>query len=159
MEKRTLIVVSVTTNLWKSAGLTNGTNGVVKFIIYEGNLKPPSLPSLVIVQVPQYIGPSYKGFEKCVPIVPIKREWYKGKKVCWREMLPLKPAYATSIHSAQGRTMDHRVIINIGPSEFANGLTYTAISKCKKLEQLSFLPDEKLCKVLSNKKSKNFQGP
>ena len=130
--------VTLTTNLWKEAGLTNGANGIVKFIIYEKNVKPPSLPSLVIVEVPQYIGPFYKGIEKCIPIVAIKREWYKGKQLCWREMLPLKPAYAMSIHTAQGRTMDHRVIINLGPSEFANGLTYTAMSRCKKMEHLSF---------------------
>ena len=94
----------------------------------------------MIVQIPQYIGPFYKGIEKCIPIVAIKREWYKGKQLCWREMLPLKPAYAMSIHTAQGRTMDHRVIINLGPSEFANGLTYTAMSRCKKIEHLSFYP-------------------
>ena len=75
--------VTLTTNVWKASGLTNGANGTVKYIVYDGNAKPPSLPSLVIVHVPQYIGPSYKGIDKCIPIVPIKREWFKGKKLCW----------------------------------------------------------------------------
>ena len=32
------------------------------------------------------------------------------------------------------------VIINIGDIEFSNGLTYTAISRCKTVEMLSFKP-------------------
>ena len=54
-------------------------------------------------------------------------------------MLPLKPVYGTTIHSSQGQSLD-RVIINVGKREFSNGLTYTAISRCKKIEHLSFDP-------------------
>ena len=54
-------------------------------------------------------------------------------------MLPLKPAYGTTIHSSQGQSLD-RVIINIGDIEFSNGLTYTAISRCKTVEMFSFQP-------------------
>ena len=124
--------VILTSNLWKEAGLTNGAKGVVKFIVYEKGLKPKALPSLVIVQFPQYIGPSFlENCMNCVPIVPIRRDWYSGKKACWRLMLPLKPAYGTTIHASQGQSLD-RVIINLGKREFSNGLTYTAISRCKK---------------------------
>ena len=132
--------VILTSNLWKEAGLTNGAKGVVKYIIYEKGLKPKALPNVVIVQFPQYIGPSYlENCMNCVPIVPIRRDWYSGKKPCWRLMLPLKPAYGTTIHSSQGQSLD-RVIINVGKREFSNGLTYTAISRCKKIEHLSFDP-------------------
>ncbi|CAL4072519.1 unnamed protein product [Meganyctiphanes norvegica] len=120
--------VILTSNLWKEPGLTNGAKGIVKFIVFEGNAKPKALPSLVIVQFPDYIGPSFlNDLEKCGPIVPLRLSWLMGKKLCWRIMLPLKPAYATSIHSCQGTSMD-RVIINIGKREFSTGLTYTAIS-------------------------------
>ena len=54
-------------------------------------------------------------------------------------MLPLKPAYATTIHASQGQSLD-RVIIYLGDTEFANGLAYTAISRCKEIEKLSFNP-------------------
>ena len=132
--------VILTTNLWKEAGLTNGAKGTVKYIVYEPSFKPPDLPSMVIVQFPQYIGPSYmKDCNNCVPIVPLKKYWFTGKKLCWRRMLPLKPAYGTTIHSSQGQSLD-RVIINIGDIEFSNGLTYTAISRCKTVEMLSFKP-------------------
>ena len=132
--------VILTTNLWKEAGLTNGAKGIVKYIVYEPSFKPPDLPSMVIVQFPQYIGPSYlNDCNNCVPIVPMKKDWFTGKKLCWRRMLPLKPAYGTTIHSSQGQSLD-RVIINIGDIEFSNGLTYTAISRCKTVEMLSFKP-------------------
>ena len=49
--------VILTVNLWKEAGLTNGAKGVVKYIVYEGNTKPKALPTMVIVEFPQYIGP------------------------------------------------------------------------------------------------------
>ena len=148
--------VILTVNLWKEAGLTNGAKGIVKYIIYEGNVKPTSLPSMVIIQFPQYIGPSYlTDLEKCVPIVPIMRNWYMSKKNRWRIMLPLKPAYATSIHSCQGKSLD-RVIINLGKTEFANGLTYTAISRCKKFEYLSFCPMKNYSRFAQIKKGKTF---
>ena len=37
--------------------------------------------NVVIVQFPQYIGPSFlENCSNCVPIVPIRRDWYSGKK-------------------------------------------------------------------------------
>ncbi|CAL4113536.1 unnamed protein product, partial [Meganyctiphanes norvegica] len=108
-------------------------------------------------QFQQYIGPSYlKDCSNCVPIVPIKRDWFNGKKLCWRIMLPLKPAYGTTIHSSQGQSLD-QVIINIGNREFSNGLTYTAISRCKKFEMLSFNPMKNCPRFNSIFKSKVFE--
>ena len=54
-------------------------------------------------------------------------------------MLPLSLAYAISIHKSQGMTIEH-VIANIGPNEFSNGLTNTAITRVKKFENLAFDP-------------------
>ena len=71
-------------------------------------------------------------------------------------MIPLKPAYATSIHSCQGRSLD-RVIINLGNKEFSNGLTYTAISRCRKIENLSFYPMKNYRRFNSIKKSEMFK--
>ena len=130
--------VILTANLWKEAGLTNGAKGVIKYIVYESNVKPTTLPSMVIVQFPQYIGPAYlDNCQNCVPIVPIRRVWFSGKKTCWRIMLPLKPAYGTTIHSSQGQSLDW-VIISLGEYEFASGMAYTAISRCRKFEYLAF---------------------
>jgi ATP-dependent DNA helicase PIF1 len=132
--------VLINSNLWKEAGLTNGARGEVRYIIYAKGKKPPDLPSAIIVHVPQYKGPSFlPGEDKCVPIVPLTRVWYMNGKPCTRLMLPLAPAYAISIHKSQGMSLN-KVIVNIGNREFANGLTYTAISRCTKIENLAFYP-------------------
>ena len=135
--------VMLLANLWKEQGLTNGANGFVRYIIYDENLRPPKLPTCVLVYFPQYTGPSFfpddPTKEKLVPIVPVQRSWYEKTKEHQRIMLPLIPSYAISIHKSQGQTLD-KIILNIGIKEFAPGLTYTALSRAKKLENIAFDP-------------------
>ena len=52
-------------------------------------------------------------------------------------MLPLTPSYAITIHKSQGQTLD-KIILDLGAKEFAQGLTYTAISRATKLENIAF---------------------
>ena len=134
----------LTVNLWNEVGLTNGTKCTVKYIIYAkdkyGNQrKPPEVPDMVLVHVPQYEGPSFLDEPKIVPVVPMERSWTSNKKTYTRTMIPLLPAYAMSIHKSQGMTLD-KVRINLGDKEFASGLTYTAVSRCKKVCNLAFDP-------------------
>ena len=131
--------VLLTQNLWQEAGLTNGARGTVKHIIYEEGQKPPKLPVCVIVEFDQYRGPWYKNMKNCVPITPSTSQWFEGQKSVTRTMLPLFLAYAISIHKSQGMTLEN-VMVNIGPNEFANGLTYTGITRVKKFENLTFNP-------------------
>ena len=98
---------------------------------------------LVIVNFPGYIGKmSYKGLEGCWPVIPRKSEWYNDRKErCSRRMLSLAEAYAMTIHSSQGQSLSDPVIIClICQREFAEGLTFTAISRVRKFNQLSFHP-------------------
>ena len=95
---------------------------------------------MVICHFPLYIGPSYIEDEpKCVPIVIQESHFNKNKELCIRKMLPLKPGYGISIHSSQGATLES-VIVNLGPREFATGLTYVAPSRVRKIENLYFDP-------------------
>ena len=135
--------VKLTENIFKKAGLTNGSVGTVVAIIYEEGSKPQDLPSMVIVHFPDYIGKiSYKGMDGCWPIIPIERDWYndRGKK-CWRRSLPLEEAYSNTIHSCQGQSLSDPVIICLSSTkEFAEGLIFTSITRVKKFNQLSFHP-------------------
>ena len=113
--------VSLTHNIWKKAGLNTGARGFVRYIIYEKGCKPPSLPSLVFVDFPDYIGPPYfkdnPELKKCIPLAPAKLQWNIGKKMCWRKMYKFKLAYGTTVHSCQGRSCKCKVIINLGKKE------------------------------------------
>ena len=149
--------VVLTRNLWKEVGLTNGAKGKVKYIIYAKGEKLPNLPRVVIVEFEQYTGPDYLGMKKCVPIIPTSNTWYNdSQKQCIRTMLPLILGYGITIHKSQGQSMD-KVLIDIGKKEFACGLTYTAISRCRKIEDLAFLPFFNLPRFQRIKTAKVFK--
>ena len=127
-------------NLWKEKGLSNGAIGVVKYIVYDEGVQPPQLPKFVLVKFEQYTGPSFlPNEEKIIPILPFMTTFFAKNSEHNRTMIPLTPAYSISIHKAQGKTLE-KIIINVGTIEFASGLTYTAISRAKKLENVAFDP-------------------
>lgn len=59
----------------------------------------------------------------------------KGEFKLIKKQVPLKLAWATSVHASQGSTIDY-VKADIGHSIFAYGQCYTAISRVKSLEGL-----------------------
>ena len=131
--------VMLLSNLWKEVGLTNGANGFVKYIVYDEDKAPPKLPAFILVYFPQYTGPSFHPKEeKIVPIAPVFRKWFDSKVEHNRTMLPITPSYAITIHKSQGQTLD-KIILNLGKQEFSSGLTYTAISRATKLENIAFV--------------------
>ena len=147
--------VLLTKNLWTEAGLTNGAVGTVKYIIYDDDL-PPKLPKFVLWHFENYKGPSYLSEEeKLVPIVPQEHYFFKQKESCLRQMIPLKPGYAISIHSSQGATLEN-VIVNLSKREFATGLTYVAPTRVRRIENLYFDPMPTFPRLKSMGKTKVF---
>ena len=59
---------------------------------------------------------------------------YKLKRI----QVPIKLAYATSIHSSQGSTVEYAEI-DLGTSVFANGQAYVALSRVTNIDGLTLI--------------------
>ena len=147
-------------NLYKSAGLVNGARGTIHKIVFKppnSPLKDPGLPDIIYINIPQYCGPPlFPDDPKVVPIVPVVSNWISDKKNFTRRQYPLVPAYAMSIHMSQGATLD-KVSLNIGPKEFAVGLTYTGLSRAKRLDQIMLDPMPDLKRMTGFQRWKQFK--
>ncbi len=108
--------VMLLTNLDHEAELVNGSRGVV--VGFEKSGAP-------IVQ-----------FRSGKPI-PISATTWESEDLegVGRKQIPLRLAYAITIHKAQGATLDC-ALIDIGTSTFEYGQAYVALSRVKNLESL-----------------------
>lgn len=110
--------VMLTYNLDFEAGLVNGSRGVITGFTKE------TVP-LPLVQ-----------FKTGLPI-PIGRMTWESDDMegVLRSQIPLRLAYAVTIHKAQGATLDC-ALIDIGDNTFECGQAYVALSRVKSLESL-----------------------
>ena len=129
--------VMLTANIWVEMGLVNGAMGTVVAICYKNGEAPPHLPIAVTVRFDSYRGPTLS--DGTVPITPIRCNWSASGASCSRLQLPLKLAWAVTIHKSQGLTLN-KVVINIGKKEFSAGLTFVACSRVRCLKDLLFNP-------------------
>ena len=129
--------VMLSSNLWVDMGLVNGAMGTVRTICYKDGQAPPSLPVAVTVLFDQYSGPTLS--DGTVPIIPLRRSWSSSGSSCSRLQLPLKLAWAVTIHKSQGLTLD-KAVLDIGKKEFCAGLTFVAISRVRCLTDVLFSP-------------------
>ena len=142
--------VMLSANLWVEVGLVNGALGTVEAICYEGDQRPPNLPIAVTVKFDSYSGPTLP--DGTVPITPLRRTWFSTTKPCSRLQIPLKLAWAVTIHKSQGLTLD-KAVIDIGKKEFSTGLTFVACSRVRQLTNLLFVPPFSFQRVANLSKS------
>lgn len=132
--------VMLTMNLWADVGLCNGATGTVLDFIYANNQQPPDLPVAVIVKFDDYKGPSINdSIPACVPICPITVTSELLDGIHERQQVPLKLAWAMTIHKSQGLTLS-KAWIDIGKTEKTAGISYVAISRVKALSSCIIEP-------------------
>ena len=136
--------VSVNKNIWQEMGIYNGATGTVVDIRWKPGESPLTghLPLYVIVDLDEYIGPTWdKNHKTHVPIplfdVPCDRE----ANCCTMQSVPLDLSFARTLHKFQGKTVgpDHPVkymVFEPGTSTFEGnnpGLLYTGLSRATTL--------------------------
>ena len=132
--------VMLTVNLWTDVGLCNGATGTLIDFIYANNTEPPHLPEAVIVKFDKYRGPSISDpISSCVPICPITVTSQILDGLHERQQLPLKLAWAMTIHKSQGLTLS-KAWIDIGKTERTAGISYVAISRVRTLSSCIIEP-------------------
>ena len=125
--------VMLTMNLWASVGLCNGAAGTVVDIIYQNNHQPPDLPIAVIVEFKNYRGPDFNDNQPlCIPICPITVASQTEIGFHKKQQLPLRLAWALTIHKSQGLTLP-KAWIDIGKSDRTARVSYVAIGRVKTL--------------------------
>ena len=121
-------------------GLNNGAIGQVIAILYGPNATPPEFPEAIVVEFPNYKGPSwFPEHPKWIPI-PVN-EGRCDSMCCSRTGVPLMPGYAIPIAKSQGMSIGankpatHARVKLQGKNTMEKlnlGLTYTALSRCER---------------------------
>jgi ATP-dependent DNA helicase PIF1 len=107
--------IIVTANISQDTGIVNGTRGIVSALNHN---------SITIKTVNN----------KLVDITYFKTTYSEDNTMYFHSM-PIKLAYALSIHKSQGATLD-AIEINIGKDIFAAGQAYTALSRTRSLDNV-----------------------
>ena len=100
--------VVLTRNMMAKAGLVNGSQGQIKYIVFKekADTSGEGLPDMLLVKFDNYTGPSYRPDleDHLVPIFPTLAVWYSRER-CYmsRFQYPLLPGYAITIHKSQGK--------------------------------------------------------
>lgn len=107
------------------------------------NAKPPyaALPPrpIPIVLVKMDAALSHSCLSDIPNVVPISAETSSIGEGTNRIQLPLFPAHASTIHSVQGLTAEHGIVLTPSTSYNAQGLMYVACSRPRKMEDILLL--------------------
>jgi ATP-dependent DNA helicase PIF1 len=114
--------VMLTVNLSVEDGYANGTRGMITGFTGEG-------PIMLLKDGTQLI---------IIPWMYKEDEFAKDEDAIWASCIPLKLAYALTIHKSQSTTLD-AATIDIGPSIFEYGQAYTALSRVRDLKSVRIL--------------------
>jgi len=129
--------VMLLTNLSVEEGLVNGSRGVITEFTPEGLPVVQFLRGLPKpIEHHSWVSPDHSGIS--------------------RRQIPLRVAYAITIHKSQGATLDC-ALVDIGDSTFEYGQAYVALSRVRDLESL-FVYALDPTKIIAHPAVKTFYG-
>lgn len=118
-------------NLCTSAGLVNGALRTVVDIIVSPDQDDGPMPLFVMVH---FDDPEINS-NSPVPIAPVESSWISNNTECTRLQVPLLTAHSITIHKSQGMTLN-TCVVSLGRSEKSLGLSYVALSRVRRLNDL-----------------------
>ena len=136
--------VMLVTNMDPESGLVNGSRGVVtgfQKINADGTETVCDLPTVRF----------RNGLELPIPHSTWEVSDYPG---VMRRQIPLRLAYAITIHKSQGATLDC-ALVDVGPKTFEFGQAYVALSRVKDIESL-YIHDLEATAFKAHPKVKEF---
>ena len=136
--------VILTHNLCVQHGLMNGTQGVVRQIVYPAGTQGPNdtdptrrMPQAIVVEFPQYVGPVFYSDPQrrtWVPILPRSRH-ADGDENVTRIQFPLVLGWALTPWKAQGMTLD-KAVVHLGAKAGRPGVAFVALSRVRHPDDL-----------------------
>jgi ATP-dependent DNA helicase PIF1 len=114
-------------------GLVNGAVGIVRHIVYREQPSDSVQPKCVLVEFEGYNGPT---FNNLIPITPRESRYEYNGVPCCRTQLPLRLAWAITVHKSQGLTLD-RAWVDIGQKEVSAGAAFVALSRVRRLNDIA----------------------
>ena len=98
-----------------------------------------------------YRGPGFIDSQpSCVPICPVTVSLQSGNSLHERQQLPLRLAWALTIHKSQGLTLP-KAWIDIGKTEKSPDITYVALSRVQNLSSCVIESFERLTALKSSR--------
>lgn len=132
-------------NLDVDEGLVNGSRGIVRTI--TESVDPGSGKKRHIINV-EFVNGKIKNID---PIVyKFSDKYIKARRL----QVPLQLAWASTIHSCQGMTLD-KVLLDLGDTLFAPGQGYVSISRARDLDSV-FIKALNPTKIRADKKALAF---
>ena len=161
--------VMLTSNqLWDErtvqAGLMNGARGVVVGIVFQDGHPPPALPLYVVVDFPGYRGrPFWDDHPTWVPVPPVSRRSKRSVSL-ERRQLPLRLAWALTVHKSQGLTCPEGIVVDLHSSSATRlpaaspGLAFVAFTRVTAWGRMGFRSLPSFGDFLAVRATKIFQA-
>ncbi len=84
-----------------------------------------------------------------------KRGQFEREQMGSFRQIPLKLAWAITIHKSQGKTFE-KVVIDLGSGSFAHGQTYVALSRCTSLDGIILRREFRASDVIMDRRVESF---